>query len=250
MTSSDLQARLDAYYLRALADAKTGFEPHFDVLSAPFLLSVSDDYLDAAVRIMFIGKETNGWYGKLGAYYQSEDSLEKIKLRYADQFKRGTSGSPFLRRTKAVAGELAGGKRTAICWNNLMKMDWDQGKSGSRNSLKHSKELFDFSVATVRFEIEVLKPDLIILGCGSSYDSAVHAILPNRVTQYKVPRRLWHFQSNGIECFRTYHPGARQTPATGPIEVYYDDIVGRAKARFAKQLAQGNLQDYLPARAA
>lgn len=234
---SQLQAKLDAFYAQALADARQGFEPHLDTLSAPFLLNVSEDYLVAPVRVMFIGKETNGWYHKLRMYYETADALASLKLRYAEQFRRSTASSAFLRRTRALAGDLAGGKRTAICWNNVMKMDWNQGNPNSRNSINHSRELFDFSVATVRHEIEVLKPDVVIFGTGHRYDRAVHAVLPSRETVYKEPRRLWHFRSEGMECYRTFHPGARKNAAPRPIEHYYADIVASVRTELQARLS-------------
>lgn len=237
MRHSEIQATLDAYYAKALAAAEPGFAPHFQELSAPFLLSVSQAYLDAPVRVMFIGKETNGWYDKLGAFYNQVDRIDVAKARYEAQHLRGTGNSEFLRQWKRFAQVFAGGDRTAICWNNLMKMDWHRPKRGfSRTSIGHSAHLFDFSVAAVRFEIELLKPDLIIFGTGHAYDRALKAVLPERKTLTVDPKRLWHFQSNGMECFRTFHPDAWNGQAPKPVKEYYQAIIDKASGLFAARL--------------
>ncbi|MEI6002132.1 hypothetical protein H3V53_34875 [Paraburkholderia bengalensis] len=241
MLKRDVQAVLDSYYAEALAVAKPGFIQHFRELSAPFLLSVSQAYLDAPVRVMFIGKETNGWCGKLGDFYERSDRIEIAKARYESQHSRGTGRSELLRQWKRFANAFARGDRAAVCWNNLMKMDWYRPKRGfSRTSIDHSAHLFNFSVAAVQFEIELLKPDLIIFGTGHAYDCALKAVLPTRQNVKVEPKALWHFQSNGIECFRTFHPGARDNHAPRPIREYYQEVIDTASKAFAVRLSMPN----------
>ncbi|MFM0379279.1 MULTISPECIES: hypothetical protein [Paraburkholderia] len=237
MFKHDVQAVLDSYYAEALTAAEPGFIPYFRELSAPFLLSVSQSYLDAPVRVMFFGKETNGWFDKLGPFYERPDCIDVAKTRYEDQHLRGTGNSEFLRQWQRFADAFAGGDRAAVCWNNLMKMDWHRPKRGySRTSIGHSAHLFDFSVAAVRFEIELLKPDLIIFGCGHRYDRALKAVLPDRQRVKVEPKALWQFRSNGIECFRTFHPAARDHHAPRPIKHYYHEIIDTASELFAARL--------------
>ena len=118
-----------------------------------------------------------------------------------------------------------------------MKMDWHRPKRGySRTSIGHSAHLFNFSVATVQFEIELLKPDLIIFGSGHTYDRALKAVLPERQAVKVEPKALWHFQSNGIECFRTFHPDAWDHHAPRPIKELYQKIIDTASNAFAERL--------------
>ncbi|SAK84984.1 hypothetical protein AWB82_05738 [Caballeronia glebae] len=237
MLKHNVQAVLDSYYAEALTAAESGFMAYFHELSAPFLLSVSQAYLDAPLRVMFIGKETNGWCGKLRAFYERPDGIAIAKTRYEDQQARGTGNSEFLRQWKRFADAFAGGNRAAVCWNNLMKMDWHRPKRGySRTSIGHSAHLFDFSVAAVHFEIELLKPDLIIFGCGHKYDRALKAVLPERQAVKVEPKALWHFRSNGIECFRTFHPDAWDCHAPRTIRQYYQEIIDTASKVFAERL--------------
>ncbi|HDR9360227.1 TPA: hypothetical protein QDB44_006188 [Burkholderia vietnamiensis] len=242
MLKHDLQATLDTYYSEALAAARSGFTQYLDELSAPFLLSVSQAYLDAPVRVMFVGKETNGWCGKLRAFYERPNRIDFAKARYEEQLTRGTGHSALLRQWKRFADAFAGGDRAAVCWNNLMKMDWQRPKRGySRTSIRHSAHLFNFSVAAVKFEIDLLKPDLLIFGCGHTYDRALKAVLPERRTGYVDPKALWHFQANGIECFRTFHPGAWKDGGGGSIQAYYRKIVDTAADLFSERLSPSNV---------
>ncbi|WP_152859164.1 hypothetical protein [Burkholderia sp. BE17] len=228
-----MQFKLDAYYNHCLREAQACFSRHLDVLSAPLLLNVADDYLNADVRIMFVGKETNGWWGSLRKFYETADAVAAVRARYVEQFHRPTGHSRFLRITKLLAHELAGAKRSAICWNNLMKMDWDRGRGFSRSSIEHSPELFELSTRMVRHEIDLLKPNVIIFGSGPAYDRAIKAVLPDRTTISVEPRALWHFTAGDIRCYRTYHPNARDSSAARPIGHYYADIVAAIKSNRA-----------------
>jgi hypothetical protein len=79
---------------------------------------------------MFFEKETNGWFDKLGPFYERPDGIDVAKTRYEDQHLRGTGNSEFLRQWKRFADAFAAGDRAAVCWNNLMKMDWHRPKRG------------------------------------------------------------------------------------------------------------------------
>lgn len=50
------------------------------------------------------------------------------------------------------------------------------------------------------------------------------------------PKRLWRFQSNGAECFRTFHPATRDWHAPKPIKEYYQAIIDKASEMFAARL--------------
>ncbi|BAK77594.1 hypothetical protein NH8B_2801 [Pseudogulbenkiania sp. NH8B] len=236
-TKIEIQAQLDEFYALTLAEAQGSFDKYLDDLSSPFLISVSEGYLSADVRIMFIGKETNGWWGCLRKFFQTADSITELKKRYIEQFYRPTGKSRFLRMTKDLANELADGKRTAICWNNLMKMDWKRGCGFSRTSIGHSPELFELSIKMVQYEIDLLKPNVIIFGSGPSYDRAIKAILPERITKSVDPRALWHFTSGETQCYRTYHPNARDSSAERPIAHYYGEIIANIKSRHGERIA-------------
>ena len=202
-----LQEKLDSFYVRTLAEAKPLFdESHLQKLSAPLLISIPEEYLSAPIRVMFVGKETNGWWGKLGAYYKAENALPALMTRYRHQMEKSKWSGRFFHMLKRTAQELAGAQTNAIIWTNLMRMDWEQGKGFSRNSKDFSAALTKISQEMLRFEVDLLRPDVIIFACGSSYDSVIKATFPERANSNPIVKRaLWQFNIGGALCFRTLH---------------------------------------------
>lgn len=231
-----LQAKLNDFYATTLADARPLFDDkHLRELSAPLLISISEAYLNAPVRIMFVGKETNGWWGKLETYYKNEDALSVLMKRYQQQMGKLKWRGRFFQMLSRAARELAGGQVDAIAWTNLMRADWAHGKGYSRNSKGYSEALMKMSQDMLRFEVELLKPDVIIFACGAGYDSVIKETFGNRThSEAIVKRALWQFKTGEILCFRSQHPQAirRKNSAFKPVKVYYAEIFSRIKANF------------------
>lgn len=234
-----LQARLNAFYLNTLANAKPLFaENHLRELSAPLLVSISDAYLKAAIRIMFVGKETNGWWGKLESYYERQDAMSSLMTRYQKQMSGQNWPGRFFQMLRRTAQELLGAQADAVAWTNLMRMDWEHGRGYSRNSKGISEALTKISQDMLRFEVELLKPDVIIFACGASYDSVIKATFPDRTNSEAIVKRaLWQFNVGDILCFRSRHPQAtrRKNSAFKPVEEYYGEIFSRVRANRERQ---------------
>lgn len=232
----NLQQRLNAFYDATLKESLPALAAASNELSFPFLVSVSNAYLTSPVRIMFVGKETNGWIGKLKDFDGSPASIETILRRYDDQMQRGKWEGRFFQTLARVANELTNGNPGAIVWNNLIKMDWDQGRSDSRSSIAHSQELFDLSSRMLRYEIEVLKPDVIIFASGPNYDRVIKANFAYDTLSVEA-RALWKFRVGEIMCFRTRHPNAIRTAGFRPTGDYYAEIVRNIRNQFAGRYA-------------
>jgi hypothetical protein len=232
-----LQTKLNEFYLTTLADVRPLFDDkHLRELSAPLLISISDAYLTAPVRIMFVGKETNGWRGKLRTYYAAEDALASLMKRYQMQMRKRKWLGRFFQMLGRAARELAGAQVEAIAWTNLMRMDWENGKGFSRNSKGISEALTKMSQKMLRFEVALLKPDVIIFACGASYDSAIKATFPYRTNSEPIVKRaLWQFTVGDILCFRSQHPQAirKKNSPLKHVDTYYTEIFARVKANFA-----------------
>lgn len=254
MSLDKIQAELNAFYKLALDQA--GFKPeHLEELSLPHLLCVSQEYLDARVRVMFVGKETNGWYGCLSRYYDGTCRITDLLGRYRDQMSEAGGHGAFLHSLDRIAQEFTGATRKSIIWANLMKMDWYQGRNDGRNSVKHSEQLRDFSLKVLRFEVGLLEPDVILFGTGGTrpYDDAIKAAFPNRSnSQALVRKALWRFDigniaGRNIACCRLRHPQARvdNNHAFEPTRVYYDRAFKLLKSR----INTGVWPEVTPARA-
>jgi len=232
-----LQAKLNEFYATTLASARPLFDDkHLCELSSPLLISISDAYLTAPVRIMFVGKETNGWWGKLGAYYTAEKAFAELMKRYQQQMGMTKWPGRFFPMLRRTAQELAGAQVDAIAWTNLMRVDWEHGKGFSRNSKEFSEALTKLSQKMLQFEVELLKPDVIIFACGASYDSVIKTTFPIRTNSVSIVKRaLWQFNVGEILCFRSQHPQAirKKNSPLKPVDAYYTDIFARVKECFA-----------------
>lgn len=232
--ATELQQRLNAFYANVLTEAR----PHFSsddlvALSAPFLISISDEYLNAPVRVMFVGKETNRWKYQLNKFYDLDKPIETMIARYEKQFADEKWGKPFMQMFAHVAKELMENQPRAIVWNNLMKMDWDRGLSHSRNSINHSKELQKLSCEIFNFELGLLKPHVIIFASGHTYDRAIKCLDGYTNTEEPIQKKaLWRFAIGNTLCYRTRHPGARRTGQYWPTPKYYSYIINDIKQRF------------------
>ncbi len=230
-----LQQQLNDFYTAILARERSLFdESHLRELSAPLLIAVSDAYLAAPVRIMFVGKETNGWWGRLGKFYATDDAVASLLARYRTQMTKGRWKGRFFRMLARVAHEAAGASADAVAWTNLLKTDWDHGRGYSRTAKGVSAALTRMSQEMLRFEVSVLQPHVIVFACGSTYDSLIRNTFPERSHSEAIVRRaLWQFRIGDIQCYRCQHPQtiARAGSRFKPVDFYYEDVIARIRAR-------------------
>lgn len=237
---NDLQARLDVGYAEALVGA--GFSTdHRTTLSLPQLMWISQEYLDAPVRVMFLGKETNGWISnlRLDSYFDGRCTHERLYQRYRDHLDSPGPRGAFTQTLTHTAERLTGGRRQAIAYGNLLKMDWDQGSTSHRNSLHYAKELREVSRKILRLEVEVMKPDVFVFACGFGHAGFVSSALGafDDVQQH-VPRGFHEFKLAGVPAFLLRHPQAHASKKSAKparflkSRIYYDLAIDRIKELF------------------
>ena len=206
---TEAQAQLTAFYEAALLELRES--ACFDAnqmrqLSAPFLLNVERSYFEAPVRVMYVGQETRGWESKLDTILVSPEAVPRLLARYQRGMQDSWSG-PFLRTLKLLTRELGRGGPGSVVWTNLQKMDVDRGPNRSRNARGYSNALDEFSRKLFRFEVELLRPHVLIFGTGPHYDKLIQRCFPGRQeSRVVVPRAQWHFTVDSIRCYRTWHP--------------------------------------------
>jgi len=194
------QRDLDEIYREELnkEELKKKFETKIKKYSAPFLINLEDSYTDANIKVMFVGKETNGWWGKLEDFIKYDDSIDMLKKRYEVELNGGTfltkenkpskrrvkeynwDKSKFLLMYKKLRKEFNG-----LLWSELLKID-----SGANSSSKNSigiREIEEISVKIFKQELAILKPDFIIFGTstGQGYDSVIKEIFKDYKTDKK-----------------------------------------------------------------
>lgn len=87
-----IQNELDELYTNVLnKDELKNLFPSDDLekISAPHLLNIDPNYLEADTKILFVGKETNKWWGKLENFLEVENAIGILKDRYRAKFFGG-----------------------------------------------------------------------------------------------------------------------------------------------------------------
>ena len=241
-----IQNKLDELYTRVLnkEEMKDIFSLNdLQKISAPHLLNIDPNYLEANTKILFIGKETNKWWGKLQHFLEVENAVDILKERYRVKFfggevpkssnihesksyKAEKYSTPFFTEYKKVSEALCGGKSGALVWSNLLKMDLERGKKYSRNS-KSNKQLVSLSKEIFLAELEILKPDYIIFATSYTYDDIIKEFLSDLISESEVieKRSLWKFNVGNTTCFRTWHPSTIRYKAEKSKYEYYQDII-------------------------
>jgi hypothetical protein len=241
-----IQNRLDELYTEVLdqEEIKKIFHPNdLDKISAPHLLNIDQNYLETKTKILFVGKETNKWWGKLRHYLEVDNAINILKQRYRVKFfggevpkssnidvlkpyKAEKYSTPFFTEYKKVSEALCGGKPGALVWSNLLKMDLERGKKYSRNS-KSNEQIVSLSKEIFLKELEILKPDYIIFATSYTYDDIIKEFLADIIAESEVieKRSLWKFKIGDTTCFRTWHPSTIRYRAKKSKFEYYQDII-------------------------
>ena len=135
----------------------------------PLMLSIEDedDYKTADLRVMFFGRETSG-----GKWRLSDTSKQHPVKEIMDDYQRffdNKTGSVSnkgmgagMNLFKTLLEEKYPGKRIRYVWNNIVKSG---NPSGTYPSDEIRNVVFEhFNV--IRQEINILKPDIILLATG------------------------------------------------------------------------------------
>lgn len=216
-------------------------------ISAPHLLSIDKNYINSDIKILYVGKETNRWWGKLKHFIETTDSISILQQRYRAKFfggnvpksnnlkelkhyKAESYSTPFFTEYKKISHSLLNAQKGALVWTNLLKMDLDRNKGYSRNS-KGNKDIVLLSKTIFLKEIEILKPDYIVFATSYTYDKVIKSFFGENIYNSQViePKSLWRFQVDNITCFRTWHPSTIKYKALKNKLAYYKDIINYIK---------------------
>lgn len=250
MNLIETQNRLDTIYHNVLKREvlRNKFDGIASIVSAPLLINLEQDYVDAEKRILFVGKETNKWWGKLQHFIDFDDSISILKQRYRAEFLGGVvisseskdlsrsykgsdwGNNAFWNKYKDMKIQLAE-INYSVLWTELLKMD--SGAQGFSKNSNRISPVVEISKDIFKNEIEILKPDYIIFVTATSkntkqYDDIIKDIFKGYRTIEPVEKdQFWKFQYNDIICYRTLHPLSFQLKRNKSINWYQkiiDDI--------------------------
>ena len=192
-----------------LNNANSKLEPS-EKATNPLLIQVDEKYINADIKIMFFGQETNTWLGELndGAFL---GKIEPMLDLYEDFFIEGSCfayGGQFwngINRLKKLTTEKIPNKKISYIWNNIIKI----GKCGM-GFPSETNALTNKYFNVILQEIEILEPDVIIFFSGPNYDEHIEKVIGKfyKVNMpFFIKRQLCKIASMEFElAFRTYHP--------------------------------------------
>ncbi len=223
MNCRELQANLNALYDK-IPRSYPSFLEDKNNLNGPFLVRVTQEYMDSAKKIVIVGKETNGWLS-FKEFCASEDSLCRFLKEYCD-FSFGVKcRGPFRNVFREIARRCSETDKSVI-WLNLLMFDYN-GKSVlyARQEVK----AFVLQIQAQLFveQLNLLRPDAVVFftGINSLYDSLLrenyypkiifHDVNlfednPNSAKEITESKMYLHRLRHGLLpplTFRTYHPG-------------------------------------------
>jgi len=145
----------------------------------PLLIKVDPSYPKADIKVMVVGQETDGWYGKLNSADKTVDMLMNGYFEYFYQISkngknRGNRAFWNRKNFRYFECELSKyfkDKSISFVWNNISKI----GNAGKNKGKAHGdiKALERSHFSVIKSEFEILKPDIVIFTTGSSRDSYI-----------------------------------------------------------------------------
>ncbi len=225
-------------------------QEEIEKISAPFLLSIEEEkYLQAKTKILYIGKETNKWWGKLKHFIEFDNSIDILRQRYRVEFdggkvlasnKKGNGDGYTSYKKEDWASNAFFSKfnyiknntkdlDSYVIWTELLKCD--SGAKGSSRNSNHIEEVVEISKRVLKREIDILKPDFIVFVTATSqntkeYDDIIKEVLEGYKTEKGslIKGKYWKFTYDNIICYRTQHPLSYQFSKNKTID-FYEKIV-------------------------
>ncbi|MEC0208199.1 hypothetical protein P4H70_04490 [Paenibacillus ehimensis] len=190
----------------ALADGNVDLHS----LSNPFLIDADETYQDASTKILFVGKETNGW----GQYIDSinrepEDAVCDLQNDYIRFRKDGKwRHTPFWRACRIICDKLnSGGPKNGYMTSNLIKLDQNKTRPSPE-----VEEIICNNFPLLYYEINILRPDVVLFFTGPYYDDRLQRTFAGSVLEavngmpLNLLCRVIH-DKLPYHSYRTYHPG-------------------------------------------
>lgn len=191
-----MQNKLDELYREYLEhifqnkEIETRIENH--KISSPQLLDITTPkgkYLESDYRIVFVGKETAGWFNKeqrdkaglININRQFNKYIHALKSIYKEHDFGAKHKTPFFKFIELFIGKFdktsSSNKSTGYLFTELLRHD-EKGK-GLSEALIHEATYNNNYI--LRKELEILNPDVLIFLTGPNYDRYIKQTYPNAV---------------------------------------------------------------------
>jgi len=185
----------------------------------PLLIKVNEEYVNADIRVMIIGQETDKWNGLFedkkktidylmndyyNYFYENVDHDINLEKRIKKKNKRPFWNRKNFKFYEEELKKIFKDKKVSFLWNNVSKI----GKQGRGKPTTKIKEIEnEYFKDIVKEEIKILKPDIIIFVTGNRYIPIEHE--PVKKIKFEPVAKIKFKKFKDILAFRTYHPNAR-----------------------------------------
>jgi len=197
----------------------------------PLLITVQDEYkyINADIRVMIFGQETNDWGGDfmndikhIISIYEDFFS-SKHCFKYGGQFWNGISR--FLKMLELQNPN----KSIEFIWNNVIKVG-KSGKKGKPPEYIYHVEKENFRI--LNEEMQILQPNLVLFLSGPYYDNILIEQFKDigfqNIEEYQQKQIAKVNLLNCDSAFRTYHPNYLWRNG---IDNYFEAILKETKIR-------------------
>ena len=182
------------------------------------MIEIDDElrYVNADLRIMVFGQETNTWETKvsqieipIGESCKYVDETVDVFMKAYNKYKNKPDlKTPFWFAFKTI-NELTRDLNCEVVWNNIYKIG--NKKKNKNRPHEQIRKLENKYFDVIHHEISILQPDVLLFLTGPAYEARVDkkfGIVDNQSFSNIEKRKLAKLSiSNGILAYRTYHPG-------------------------------------------
>jgi hypothetical protein len=220
-----LEVVYQEWWNRLLREVKTLDEQDLQLLSNPFVIKCLPFYRKANKKVLFVGKETNGWgifqdtlqyYKDLDEHSRQEKMIHYLQWMYEDfRFRRKWDHTLFWRGCRELFKAISPNDGDDAFLNTqLIPFDY-----GTNQPPDHLEERLHSEFNVLPMTIEALQPDVIIFLTGYSYDGRLEKTFTNqRVSGNTLEfHKIEGFRQEQLarvshtilpfHTYRTYHPG-------------------------------------------
>lgn len=176
----------------------------YAAVSSPFLTAATAEHLEADVRVMIVGRESQGWgddNAKLP--YSTIDA----SMAAAHDFIYKQNHGPFWQAARRLSHELNTGPKTSkasLAWSNVFRLD----QNGAMPEHGLAKALVGTEVlrGLLAAEIGILTPHVLWLACGPDGDTALQQQLERLPERRPDPFYAVSAPEYAPVVIRGYHP--------------------------------------------
>lgn len=143
-----------------------------------------EEYLNSEYRILFIGREPNGWLGFLNL--NVDECIKNYKNFELCENGRYTTFWQYIYETKNILMPNTVGQKNFL-WSNVSK--FSKADDGSAIDLDDFK-FFSDNFNVLEKEIEIVKPDVIIFFTGKSWDFKIQYQINDKIEFQPVSNKI------------------------------------------------------------